>query len=214
MVNLSPWQCSPSNGWEGVSSVLTSPLVSLLHSIASARLAKALYSTSVSCLPSNLPGVPWPFSILRNLWLICLNMVSLFQDWVLYSWAVVTPLTASDDPTNEFNLDFPNFYFRSARWYKLWRCHRSSSVWWCVMTAWITDSISKHERLGNRCAGAQQNQFSMGQQLPQSTRCSNGVAHPGMPHVTVFPRVGMVSTRHLAVTDGSSKPVQRLLVNS
>ena len=132
------------------------PLVSLLHSIASARLVKAFNSTSVSCLPSNLPMAPWPFSILRNLLLICLNMVSFFQGWLLYNWAVVAPSTASDDPTNEFNLDFPNFYFQFTRQYKLGQCHKSSSAQRHVMMVSITDSISKHERLGTTCMRAQQ----------------------------------------------------------
>ena len=48
----------------------------------------------------------------------------------------------------------------------------------------------------------------------QSTGCSNGVAHPGMPHVTVFPWLGMVSTKHLDVTDGLSNIVRRPLTNS
>ena len=78
----------------------------------------------------------------------------------------------------------------------------------------ITDSISKHERLGNRCTGAQQNQLSMRQRCLQSTRCSNGITHPGTQHVDVFPWLGMVSTKHLDVTDGSSNIVQRLLANS
>ena len=214
MVNLSPWRCSPSNSWEWASSVLTSPLVSLLHSIASVRLVKAFNSASISCLPGDLPVAPWPFGILRNLWLICLNVVSFFQGRLQYSWAVIVPLTAFNDPTNAFNLDFPNFNFQFTQQYKLRQCHKSSSVRWHVTKVWITNSISKHERLGNRCMGAQQNQLLMRQWWLQSTGCSNGVAHPGTPHVTVLPWLGMVSTKCLDVTNGSSNIVWRLLTNS
>ena len=54
----------------------------------------------------------------------------------------------------------------------------------------------------------------MGQWLSQSIGCSNAITHPGTPHVMVFPRVGMVSTRCLTAADGSSKLVWWLLANS
>ena len=90
--------------------------------------------------------------------------------------------------------------------------HRvSDDVWW-----WSESLIQSPNREDQEIDswGHNKNQLSTRQQWLQSTGCSNGIAHPGMPHVAVFMWVGVVSTKCLDVTDGSSNIIRWLLTNS